>query len=149
MRRFYIFTVSMILAIAVCVQAEVTPEKRAEYERLEKALVGGGTAAIIQDATPAGCFDRIKIVNGKEVKDCWGAMRPAGRDSKWECIPLSPNEAPECYGNTYLSPCSHRWIESAKGTKFCERCGIYAIQHINGEWMLVPRGSKWIGAEPK
>ena len=68
-----------------------------EYRALENALVDGGRDAIIQDASKSGCFDRIKIVNGKEVKQCWGAMRPAGRDSKWECEELSRREAPQCY----------------------------------------------------
>jgi hypothetical protein len=45
--------------------------------------------------------------------------------------------------------CLHRWIDSAKGTKFCEKCGIYAIQHVNGDWMLVPCRGRWIGAEPR
>lgn len=166
MRRI-ILIVLAVLTAAVSVQAEplkqgdklplcigddcskeypwLTNKKVREYQALEKALVDGGTAAIIKDASLAGCFDQLK--NGK--KGCYAAERAAGKDSAWECYPLSPNEAPECYEAPALIPCSHRWIESAKGTKFCERCGIYAIQHVNGEWMLVPRGGRWIGAEPK
>jgi hypothetical protein len=75
----------------------LTVGKVKEYKALEKALTSGGTEAIIRDAAKVGCFDRIKIVNGKEVKQCWGAMRPAGKDSKWECEELSRREAPQCY----------------------------------------------------
>ncbi len=75
----------------------LTNAKVREYEALEKFLVGGGTAAIIKSANTAGCFDRIKIVGGKEVKQCWSAIRPAGRDSKWECREVSRSEKPECY----------------------------------------------------
>ena len=99
MRRLLTFTLSVILAVALasCAGAGPSPEKRTEYERLEKALVDGGTAAIIEAGKKTGCFDRVKSVGGKEVKDCWGAMRPAGKDSKWECIELNRRETPECY----------------------------------------------------
>lgn len=121
MKRFITFTLSVILAIALSSCASAGPLKQGdklplckgddcskeypwltnkkvrEYKALEKFLTGGGTAAIIENAKPAGCFDRVKIVGGKEVKDCWSAVRPAGRDSKWECEELSRREKPECY----------------------------------------------------
>jgi len=75
----------------------LTNKKVQEYQALERALAGGGTQAIIRDASKIGCFDRVKIVGGKEVKQCWGAIRPAGKDSKWECEELSRREKPECY----------------------------------------------------
>ncbi|MCL5884504.1 MAG: hypothetical protein M1377_04040 [Deltaproteobacteria bacterium] len=120
MRRILAFTLSVILAIVLascagtrpkhldkkplCVGDDCSKEylwltnaKVREYEAMERFLTGGGTAAIVKAATTAGCFDRIKIVGGKEVKECWSAVRPAGKDSKWECQELSRREKPECY----------------------------------------------------
>ena len=73
----------------------LTVGKVKEYKVLEKALVDGGTEALINDASKVGCFDWIKIVDGKEVKNCWGAIKPAY--GKWECKELSRREAPQCY----------------------------------------------------
>jgi hypothetical protein len=74
----------------------LTKKKVEEYEALERFLVGGGTKAIIEDAAKKGCFDRIKIVNGKEIKNCWGAIKPAGK-RLWECEELSRSTVPQCY----------------------------------------------------
>lgn len=75
----------------------LTVEKVRQYEELERFLVGGGTQAIIKDASKSGCFDRIKIVNGKEVKNCYGTIKKA-YSRTWECEELTRNTAPQCYG---------------------------------------------------
>lgn len=74
----------------------LTAGKVKEYQRLEKALSNGGTQALIADAAKTGCFDRIKIINGKEVKNCWGVIKPA-YSNKWECEELPRRTDPQCY----------------------------------------------------
>jgi len=43
----------------------------------------------------------------------------------------------------------HIWVESQPGIKFCERCGVFVVKHINGMWIMIPRESIWMGEEPK
>jgi len=118
MKRLITFTLGVILAIALasCAGAGPSPEKRAEYERLEKAWTPQVRDAFIDMGKAAGCFD-LKVVrwtdpDGKPRSvGCWNSSSSYDKAAgKWitECEPLCRREAPECYADGWNPPKSER-----------------------------------------
>jgi len=140
MKRFVLSLVCLILSVVIY-QASYSDAE--EYDFPEEARIASGN----YDDHAGDVFFRLYMMG--RLRDATPVDDPAYQAIEKRYRELSDLAENRIYRAIKGTSHTHHWIESRSGVKFCKWCGIYAVQHINGEWLLVGRDAIWIGAEPR